>query len=166
MAWGMPLATFTVVHVVLSLIGIGSGFLVMSGLVRGRERHGWTLLFLVTTAATSITGFGFPVDHLLPSHVIGVISLAVLAVAVLPRYGLRVRGEWRRTYVVAAAVALYLNVFVGVVQAFQKISPLHALAPSQTESPFLVAQAAVLALFVILTTVAARRFSTKSIRQV
>ena len=158
MAWGVPLATFTVVHVVLSLVGIGSGLVVMSTLLRAREHHGWTALFLVTTTATSITGFGFPVDHLLPSHVVGLVSLAVLAVAVLARYGLRLRGAWRWVYVVSTGVALYLNVFVGVVQAFLKVPGLHALAPQQTEPPFLIAQVVVLALFVVLTGVAAKRF--------
>jgi hypothetical protein len=162
MAWGIPLATFTFVHVVLSLVGIGAGLVVMFGLLNGRERNGWTALFLATTAATSVTGFGFPVDHLLPSHVVGFVSLVGLAVAVLARYGLGLRGAWRSVYVVCAALVLYLNVFVGVVQAFLKVSTLHALAPTQTEPPFLVAQVAVLALFVILTVVATKRFRTAS----
>src|SRR2546426_7396432 len=102
----MPLATFTFVHVVLSLVGIGSGFVVMSGLLSGRERGGWTALFLVTTVATSVTGFGFPVDHLLPSHIVGIISLAILAAAILARYRLHLRGAWRWVYVVGAAIAL------------------------------------------------------------
>jgi len=159
----MPLATFTFVHVVLSLVGIGSGLVVMSGLLNRRERGGWTPLFLVTTVATSATGFGFPVDHLLPSHVIGILSLAVLAVAIVARYGLRLNGAWRWAYVVCAALALYLNVFVGVVQAFLKVSALHALAPQQTEPPFLVAQVVVLVVFVLLTVVAASRFRGESI---
>src|SRR5256712_5241172 len=130
MAWGMPLATFTFVHVVLSLVGIGAGFVVLSGLLSGRERTGWTAVFLVTTVATSITGFGFPVDHLLPSHVVGVVSLVVLTVAILARYGRRLRGAWRPIYVICAAVALYLNVFVGVVtvlaaERFRRESILH-----------------------------------------
>jgi hypothetical protein len=112
----------------------------------------------VTTVATSVTGFGFPVDHLLPSHVIGIVSLVVLAVAILARYGLRLRGAWRPVYVLCAALALYLNVFVGVVQAFLKVAALHALAPHQTEPPFLVTQLVVLALFIALAVVAAKRF--------
>ncbi len=162
MAWGMPLATFTLVHVVLSLIGIGSGLVVISALLRGRERSGWTALFLVTTVATSVTGFGFPVDHLLPSHVIGIVSLVILVVAVVARYGLRLRGRWRPTYVICAGVALYLNVFVGVFQAFLKVSALHALAPEQKEPPFLVAQLVVLALSSVLIVVAAKRFHGES----
>jgi len=165
MVWGMPLATFTFIHVVLSLVGIGTGFVVLSRLLRGRERSGWTAPFLVTTVATSVTGFGFPVDHLLPSHIVGLVSLVVLAVAILARYGLRLRGAWRSIYVICAAVALYLNVFVGVVQAFLKVSALHALAPQQTEPPFLLAQVVVLALFTVLTVLAAKRFRSESIRQ-
>ena len=165
MVWGMTLATFTVVHVVLSLVAIGAGVVVMAGLLGGRDRAGWTALFLVTTVATSVTGFGFPVDHLLPSHVVGIVSLVVLAVAILARYGLRLRGAWRPVYVVCAALALNLNVFVGVVQAFLKVSALQALAPHQTEPPFLVAQLVVLALFIVLAVLAvlaARRFRDES----
>src|SRR3989442_3206148 len=166
MVWGMPLATFTFVHVVLSLVGVGAGFGVLSGLLSGRERDGWTALFLVTTVATSVTGFGFPVDHLLRSHVVGVVSLVVLAVALLARYGRRLRGAWRSIYVVGAALALYLNVFVGVVQAFLKVSALHALAPQQTEPPFLLAQLVVLALFIVLTVLATKRFRREPVPQV
>src|SRR5438128_4599469 len=150
----MTPSTFTLVHVLLSLVGIGAGFVVMAGLLTRKRLNGWTALFLVTTVATSVTGFGFPVDHLLPSHVVGIVSLVVLAVAILARYGLRLRGAWRPVYVVGAALALYLNVFVGVVQAFLKVSALHALAPQQTEPPFLVAQLVVLAMFIVLAVLA------------
>lgn len=154
----MTISTLTFVHVVLSLVGIGSGFVVMAGLMVGAPLAGWTALFLVTTVATSVTGFGFPVDHLLPSHVVGIASLAVLAVVIVARYGFHLTGAWRRTYVVGAALALYLNVFVGVVQAFLKVPLLNSIAPRQTEPPYLLAQAAVLAVFVGLTVAAARRF--------
>jgi len=156
--WGMTLAAFTAVHVVLSLIGIVSGFVVMFGFFSGGRPRVWTILFLITSIVTSVTGFGFPVDHLLPSHVVGVISLVVLAVAIVALYGLHVTSAWRRIYVVACGLALYLNVFVGVVQAFLKLPALHALAPQQTEPPFVVAQLLVLALFVVLTAVAVKRF--------
>ena len=162
MVWGMTLGTFTFVHVVISLLGIGSGFIVMFELLRGRERSGWTAFFLVTTVATSVTGFGFPFDHLLPSHKVGIISLVVLAVAIVARYALHLAGAWRWIYVVCAAVALYLNVFVGIVQAFLKVPVLHAMAPQQTELPFVVVQLVVLASFIALTIVAARRFAAKS----
>ena len=95
MIWGMTPSTFTFVHVLLSLVGIGAGFVVMAGLLTGKQLNGWTALFLVTTVATSVTGFGFPVDHLLPSHIVGIISLLVLAMAILALYGLRLRGAWR-----------------------------------------------------------------------
>jgi hypothetical protein len=156
--WGMTLATFTAVHVVLSLIGIVTGFVVMFSFLGGKRLRVWTALFLITTIATSITGFGFPVDHLLPSHIVGALSLVVLAVAIIALYGLHFRGIWRRIYVVCTALALYFNVFVGVTQAFLKVPSLHALAPQQTESPFLVAQLFVLALFILLTVVAVKRF--------
>jgi hypothetical protein len=159
MVWGMTIETFTLLHVLVSLVGIGSGFVVMSGLLGGRDRNGWTAVFLSTTVVTSLSGFGFPFDHLLPSHKVGLLSLVVLAVAIVARYALHLGGVWRRIYVVCAAVALYFNVFVGVVQAFQKVSVLRAMAPQQTEPPFVVAQLIVLASFIALTIVAARRFA-------
>jgi hypothetical protein len=158
MIWGLSEFTFTTVHTVLSLIGIGSGLVVMFGLLTGKERGGWTLLFLVTTVATCVTGFGFPFDRLLPAHKVGIISLVVLGVAIVTRYAFHLAGAWRWIYAVCAGIALYLNVFVGVVQAFQKIPALTALAPNQTERPFVVTQLAVLALFIALTIAAAKRF--------
>jgi hypothetical protein len=158
MVWGMTLATFTAVHVALSLIGIAAGFVVMVGLLRGTELRGWTAVFLVTTVATSVTGYGFPVDRLLPSHVVGALSLVVLAIAIVALYGLRLRGIWRSVYVVCVALALYFNVFVGVVQAFLRIPALHALAPQQNEPPFVIAQLIVLAGFIVLTILAVKRF--------
>jgi hypothetical protein len=158
MILGMSTETYTLVHVLISLVGIGSGLVVMFGLLTGRRLDGWTALFLATTLATSVTGFGFPFDHLLPSHKVGFVSLVVLAVAILARYPFHLAGVWRRVYVICAALALYLNVFVGVVQAFLKVPALKAIAPKQTEPPFVVAQAVVLALFVVLGAVAAIRF--------
>src|SRR3989441_4213691 len=152
------LTAFTLVHVALSLVGILSGFVVLFGLLTAKRLDGWTALFLASTVATSVTGFGFPFDHLLPSHKVGIVSLLVLALAILARYPLHLAGVWRRVYVVCAVVALYLNVFVGVVQAFLKIPVLNATAPLQTEPPFVVAQGVVLALFVVLGIVAAMRF--------
>ncbi len=112
MILGMTTSTFTFVHVLLSLVGIGSGFVVVFGLLTGKRLDGWTALFLATTVATSVTGFLFPFDHLLPSHKVGIISLVVLAVAILARYAFHLTGAWRRVYVISALVALYLNVFV------------------------------------------------------
>ena len=156
--FGMSLETYTLIHVLISLAGIGSGLVVLFGLVGGKRLEGWTALFLATTVATSVTGYGFPFHQLLPSHIVGAISLVVVAVAIAARYGFHLRGVWRHIYVVCAAIVLYLNVFVGVVQSFLKIPALNALAPKQTEPPFVVSQGIVLLLFVVLTIVAAIRF--------
>src|SRR6267154_881585 len=118
------MTTFTLVHVAFSVIGLASGFVVMSGVLTARRLDGWTALFLASTVATSASGFGFPFDHLLPSHVVGIISLVVLAVAVAARYAFRLARVWRRVYVIAAMTALYLNVFVLVVQLFRKVPAL------------------------------------------
>src|ERR1700726_725049 len=124
MILGMTLSTFTLVHVVISLIGVGSGLLVMYGLLIGKRLDGATAIFLASTVATSVTGFGFPFDHLLPSHKVGIISLLVLSVAIYGRYARHLAGSWRWIYVVSAAIALYLNCFVAVVQAFLKVPAL------------------------------------------
>jgi hypothetical protein len=143
--------------VVRSLAGILAGLVVLFGMF-GSKLNGWTSFFLATTILTSVTGFFFPRDHLLPSHIVGILSLVVLAVAVLALYGYRLAGSWRWIYVTGAVVALYFNVFVGVVQAFEKLPFLKPLAPTQSEPPFLAAQAVVLATFVVLGIVAARSF--------
>jgi hypothetical protein len=156
------LKTFTLIHVVISLSGIASGFVVVFGLLTGRRLRGWTALFLASTVATSVTGFGFPIVHFGAPHWIGVISLVVLAVAIFARYIRHLAGAWRWIYVVGAMVSLYLNVFVGVVQAFQKLSPLKVLAPTQSEPPFLLTQLVVMGLFITLAIVAARRFGKES----
>lgn len=148
MMFGMTTATFTFVHVWLSLVGIGSGFIVLFGLLTGKRLDGWTALFLASTAATSVTGFGFPFDHLLSSHKVGIISLLVLAVAILARYAFHLTGVWRRIYVVGAVIALYLNVFVAIVQAFENVPVLNAMAPTQSVPPFVLTQLVVMALFV------------------
>ena len=156
MIFGMT--TFTFVHVVLSLIGIFSGFIVMFGLFAAKRLDGWTAIFLVSTVSTSVTGFLFPFHRFLPSHAVGIVSLLVLAVAIFARYAFRLAGAWRRTYVVTAMIALYLNVFVLIAQAFQKVPALKAMAPTQSEPPFLVTQLVDMVLFVVFTIVAARRF--------
>lgn len=160
MILGMTTSTFTLVHVLLSLAGIGSGLIVLFGMLTGKRFDGWTGIFLATTSLTNVTGFLFPFEHLLPSHIIGAISLVVLAIAILARYA----GAWDRTYVVSATLALYLNVFVAIVQAFRKVPALKALAPTQSEPPFLAAQLAVLVLFVVLTVLAAKRFRIEPAR--
>jgi hypothetical protein len=153
---GFNLATYTAVHVVLSLVGIGSGLVVVLGLLTSKRLDAWTALFIRTTVATSVTGFGFPFDHLLTSHIVGAISLALLAVAIYARYQAHLEGVWRRTYIVCAVIALYLNVFVLVVQSFRRVPSLQALAPTQSEPPFLIAQGFVLVSFVVLGTFATR----------
>jgi hypothetical protein len=158
MILGMSLSTFTFVHVVISLIGIVTGIIVLFGMLGARRLPALTAVFLATTVLTSATGFLFPFTHLLPSHVVGIISLVVLAAALFALYGNHLAGPWRWIYVVGAVVALYLNVFVGVVQAFQKLAFLQPFAPTQSEPPFIVAQTAVLAIFVILGLLGVRRF--------
>jgi hypothetical protein len=156
MFFGGP--TYTLIHVVISLVGIFAGLVVVFGLLAGKRLGGWTGLFLTTTVATSVTGFGFPVEHLLPSHVVAAVSLVVLALAIYALYSRHLAGAWRRTYVICAGLALYLNVLVAVIQAFLKVPALHALAPTQTEPAWKIAQLVVLVLFAVLTTLAARRF--------
>jgi hypothetical protein len=158
MVFGMTLATYTLLHVLISLVGIGSGLVVMFGLLTGKRLDGWTGLFLVTTVLTSVTGFAFPFDHLLPSHVLGIISLIVLAAAIPARYVFHMNGSWRWIYVICAGMALYLNVFVLVAQTFMKVPALKALAPTQKEPPFLIAQLVVLVIFAALTILATKRF--------
>jgi hypothetical protein len=155
---GMTTSTFTAFHVLISLVGIGSGFVVMYGFLTAKRLDRWTALFLSTTILTSLTGFLFPNEHITPGIVIGVLSIIVLAVAVAARYGLRLRGAWRGIYVVSSAIALYFNVFVLVVQSFEKVPALHALAPTQKEPPFAVVQVLVLILFVAGTVIAVKRF--------
>lgn len=164
MLLGMTLSAFTLVHVVMSLIGIASGLVVAWGLLAWKRLNGWTALFLLSTVATSVSGFGFPFNHLLPSHKVGILSLVVLAAAILARYGFRLAGAWRSVYVVCAIVALYLNVFVLIVQLFQNVPALKALAPQRSEPPFLLTQLVVLALFVLLSIVATIRFRKESVR--
>ena len=158
MILGMSIETFTQVHVVISLVGIVTGLVVLRGMLASRDAPGWTAIFLLTTVLTSVTGFFFPRDHILPSHVVGVISLAVLAVALVALYAQRLRGRWRGLYAGGAVLALYLNVFVLVVQAFMKVPFLNRLAPTQSEPPFAIAQVVVLAIFGVLGVRAVRRF--------
>ena len=158
MILGMSVPTFTLLHVVISLAGIFAGLIVLSGMFKAKRLDNWTALFLVTTVLTSVTGFFFHSTSFGPPHVLGVLSLAVLAVAIPALYLYRLAGSWRWIYVAGAVAALYFNVFVGVVQAFQKLSFLNPLAPNQSEPAFFIAQAVVLAIFVVLGVVAVRSF--------
>jgi hypothetical protein len=155
----MSIITYTFIHVLISLVALLSGFVVLFGLISGKRMDAWTALFLSTTIATSVTGFGFPFSHVLRFRLIGLVSLIILTVAVAARYLKHLHGSWGRTYVVCASLALYLNTFVGIVHSFQKIPILIRLAFTHSELPFLAAQAAVLAIFVVLGTLAARKSS-------
>jgi hypothetical protein len=157
------LQTFTQIHVAISLVGIASGFVVMYGLLTGRRMGGWTALFLVTTVATSVTGFFFPFHGFTPAIGVGIVSLLVLAAVLFALYARHLAGAWRRIYVVGAVVSLYLNVFVLIVQSFQKIPVLKAIAPTQSELPFLLSQLVLVVLFIALAIVAAIRFRTQLI---
>ena len=149
MIFGIPTATYTFIHIVISLVGIFSGFVVLFGVLASKRLDGW---------------YAFPTEHLLPSQVVGVISLVVLTAAIIASYGRHLAGGWRKAYVITAMIALYLNVFVAIVQAFLKVPSLKAMAPTQHEPPFLVAQVGVMALFVVLTIVAAIKFRDGAVR--
>lgn len=158
MILGMSLETFTLLHVIISLIGIAAGLVVIWGLLKMRALPRWTALFLLTTVLTSATGFMFHSKAIGPPHIVGAISLVVLALAIYALYGRHLAGFWRVVYVFGAVFSLYLNCFVAVVQSFQKIPVFNALAPTQTEPPFLVAQALTLGLFILLGVLSLRRF--------
>ena len=160
MILGMSLSAFTLLHVIISLIAIVSGIIVLFGLLGSRRMPGMTAIFLLFTILTSATGFLFPFDQLLPSHMIGILSLVLLAIACVALYGMKLSGAWRWIYVLTAMVSLYLNVFVLVVQGFLKVGPLHALAPSVPPSgpPFAILQGILLVFFVIVMIGAVRRF--------
>jgi hypothetical protein len=160
MVLGMSLATFTLVHVIISLIGIVSGIIVMFGMLGARRLPGLTATFLLTTILTSATGFLFPFTQLLPSHMVGILSLVLLAIACIALYGMKLSGAWRWIYAVTALASLYLNVFVLIIQSFLKIPVLHALAPSvpPSEPPFAAVQGIVLLFFIIVIIGVVRRF--------
>ncbi len=168
MILGMSLVVF--VHVIISLVGIAAGFVVMFGMLGSRRMPGWTALFLVTTILTNVTGFLIPpflFDKLLPSHMIGILSLLLLAIACFALYGARLSGAWRWIYVLTALLSLYLNTFVLVIQSFLKVGPLHALAPSvpPSEPPFAILQGIVLVFFIIMIIGAIRRFRPLAVMQ-
>jgi hypothetical protein len=160
MMLGLSLSTFTMLHVIISLVGIVSGLVVLSGLLGSSRMPGWTALFLLTTILTSVTGFGFPFTALLPSHMIGILSLVLLAIACIALYGMKLSGAWRWIYAVTAMVALYLNIFVLIIQSFLKIPALTALAPGNPPSgpAFAVVQGLVLLFFVLVIIGTVRRF--------
>jgi len=154
----MILHIYTIVHVLISLVGIFTGLIVLFGMLAGNRLDIWTKWFLITTVATSVTGFFFPFHGFTPAIALGIMSLIVLALAIFARYPRQLAGHWRWIYVVGAVIALYFNVFVGIVQSFEKIPALKAIAPTQTEQPFKLTQLLVLALFIVFAIAAAIRF--------
>ena len=163
MIFGMSLHAYTQLHVLISLVAIGSGIVVLYGMLTRKRLDRLTSLFLATTVLTSVSGFGFPVTGVTPATKLGVISLVVLGIAYLSRYTRHMAGHWRVTYVISAAMALYLNVFVLVVQSFEKVPALRAIAPTPKEPPFAIAQITVLVVFVGLTILAVKRFRPESL---
>jgi len=157
------MTTFTFVHVLISLVAIASGVVVGLGLVGGKRMDGLTALFLTTTVLTSVTGFLFPYKGVTPGIIVGIISMVMLAIAIYARYPKQMAGGWRKTYVITAMIALWLNVFVLLVQSFEKVPALHALAPTQKEPPFAIAQVTVMLIFIIWTVLAAKRFHSQSL---
>jgi len=158
LVFGISLATYTLVHVIISLVGIVSGLMVLFGMFGGKRLDGMTAIFLVTTVLTSVTGFGFPFMHVTPGIILGVLSLVVLAISIPARYTFRMAGKWRAIYVITAIVALYFNCFVLVAQSFLKVPALHALAPKGNEPPFAIAQGILLVLFIVAGIRAVKKF--------
>jgi hypothetical protein len=158
MVFGISLSAYTIIHVVISLIAIAAGFIAVFGMLQSQRMARWTAIFLWMTVLTSVTGFGFPFERFLPSHAVGAVSLIFLAVALYAVYVAHLQGAWRWIYVVSAVIALWFNVFVLIAQAFQKIASLKALAPTQSEPPFQIAQGAGLVLFIALAILAVRKF--------
>ena len=159
MMLGLSLQQFTVLHVLISLVAIATGFVVIAGFVNGRRLSGWTGVFLATTILTSITGFMFPPKPIGPPHIFGILSLALLTATLVALYGKKLAGKWRWIYVVTALVCQYLNVVVLIVQSFQKIPALNALAPTQTNEPaFAATQGFMLMLFLVLGFLSVKRF--------
>ena len=158
MVFGISLSAYTTIHVIISLIAIATGFMAVFQMIANKPLGIWNTIFLWTTIATSVTGFGFPITGITPGIVVGIISLVILAVALLALYSQHLAGPWRWIYVITAIVALWFNVFVLIVQAFQKIPSLKTLAPTQSEPPFQIAQAILLIAFVWFGWRAVKRF--------
>ena len=158
MILGMSVGAFTILHVIISLVAIGSGLIVVGGMFASHRLPVTTALFLLTTALTSVTGFLFPIHGLTPALSVGILACVVLAIALFALYKEHLLGAWRWIYVITAVASLYLNVFVLVVQSFVKVSALNALAPTQSESPFAITQAVVLAIFILIALIAVVKF--------
>jgi hypothetical protein len=160
----VAVSALTFIHVVISVVAIASGFVVMFGLITGKFFNSLTKLFLGTTILTSVTGFLFPVHKFMPSQVLGILSLITLAFATYALYSRELVGAWRRTYVIAAVISLYLNVFVLIAQMFMKVPALRALAPTQSEPPFKIAQLVVLLTFILFGFLATKSFTAERVR--
>ena len=158
MILGMSIGAFTLLHVVITLVAIGSGLIVVGGMFASNRLPLTTALFLLTTALTSLTGFLFPIHGLTPALSVGILACVILAVALFALYKEHLVGAWRWIFAITAVASLYLNVFVLVVQSFVKVAALNALAPTQTEPPFALTQAVVLAIFILIAIIAAVKF--------
>lgn len=158
MVLGMSIATFTVVHVVISLIAIAAGAIACARMLEGRRLDTWNSVFLLFTVLTTVTGFLFPITVFTPALGVGIVSMITLAIALFALYVGHLAGAWRWIYVASALFAFYLNVFVLVVQSFQKISFLNRFAPTGSEPSFAVAQGAVLLGFILLGFLVLKRF--------
>ena len=158
MIWGLSIAEFTLLHVIISVIAIVSGLIVLGGMYGAQRLPLWTALFLLTTILTSVTGFFFPNAKITPGQVFGAATLIVMVPVLIGLYGFRLRGAWRWIYAGGAVVVLYLNVFVVIAQLFAKVTVLQPLAPTQSEPPFLLTEAVVLVIFVLLGILALVRF--------
>jgi hypothetical protein len=158
MVLGMSVSTFTILHVIISLIAIAAGYVVVCEWLNSKRMGFWNTLFLATTVLTTVTGFMFPGLTLTPAVITGIISSIVLVIALYAFYARHMSGGWRTTYIVTALIALWLNSFVLVVQTFQKIAFARALAPTQSEPPFLIAQVALLIVVIALGFLAVRRY--------
>lgn len=155
------LLTFTLIHVILSIVGIIAGLVVVGGLMAGTRLNGWTGIYFVTTVLTNVTGFGFPFSNILPSHIVGGVSLIILAIGLAARYWKQLAGSWRTVFVVTTVAALYFNVFVLFAQLFAKVPAMIALAPTQSAPAFIVTNLIVLVLFIVPGRAAVRGFRTE-----
>ena len=151
------LLIFTLLHVVLSVVMLVAGAVVVNGLLSSRNAGRWEPVFLIFTFATNASGFGFPFVTLLPSHIIGIVALVLLAVMLVARYAFALAGPWRAIYVGGVVFSLFFDVFVLVAQAFGKIPALQQLAPIGGKPPFAIAEVVVLAAFVVMAILAIRR---------
>jgi hypothetical protein len=158
MILGMSVEAFTLLHVIITLVAIGSGLVAVGGMFASHRLPGTTALFLFTTVLTSVTGFLFPIHGFTPALGVGILSCVILAVALFAFYGKHLVGAWRWIYVITAIASLYLNVFVLVVQSFMKVPALAALAPTQSEPPFAITQVAVLVTFILIGLIAGVKF--------